>query len=55
MMLLIAFAALTIGCILLWLELNEYGTYPWWNTTGAKPNVFVDPGLLPDGLRAWTA
>ena len=31
-MLVISFIAVLIGCILLYLELSRYGSYPWWNT-----------------------
>ena len=31
MMLLIAFIALTVACIMLWLEGSSYGAWPWWN------------------------
>lgn len=34
MMLILAFIALVIGCLLLYLELNRNGSYPWWNTGG---------------------
>ena len=32
MMLIIAFFALVTACVLLLLELSDYGPYPWWNT-----------------------
>ncbi len=34
MLLLLAFVALTIGWVVLWLELTEYGEAPWWRTDG---------------------
>lgn len=34
-MLILAFLALTTGSILLYMELNMYGSYPWWGTPGA--------------------
>ncbi len=34
MLLLLAFVALTVGCVVLWLELSEYGEAPWWKTDG---------------------
>jgi hypothetical protein len=36
-MLIISFAAICIACTLLWLELQEYGPYPWWKTDGVSP------------------
>jgi hypothetical protein len=33
-MLILAFLALTTGSILLYMELSQYGTFPYWNTTG---------------------
>ena len=29
-MLIISFVAILIACILLWVELSRYGSYPWW-------------------------
>lgn len=29
-MLILSFVAVTIGCILLWLELGQYGSWPQW-------------------------
>ena len=29
-LLVISFVSVLIGCILLWLELSTYGSYPWW-------------------------
>ena len=31
-MLMISFVAVLIACVLLFLELSEYGSYPWWKT-----------------------
>ncbi len=30
-MLILSFLALTIGSILLYMELSKYGSYPWWS------------------------
>ncbi len=30
MMLIISFAAIVTACVLLWLRLQPYGDYPWW-------------------------
>jgi hypothetical protein len=35
MMLILSFFALVIGSVLLYLELTQYGDYPWWVTSGA--------------------
>ena len=32
----LAFFALVTGCTLLYLELQEYGKYPWWDTRGVR-------------------
>lgn len=32
-MLILAFCALFIGTILLWLEGSSYGNWPWWDTS----------------------
>jgi hypothetical protein len=29
-MLIISLISILIGCLLLWLELSRYGSYPWW-------------------------
>lgn len=34
MMLIIAFLALSIACLLLYLELRRWGSFPWWRTVG---------------------
>ena len=39
MMLVISFFCLVTACVLLFQELNRWGSYPWWNTDGGKPNV----------------
>ena len=35
-MLIIAFMALVVGCALLAVELNRFGSYPQWSTTGGS-------------------
>ncbi|MCH2131627.1 MAG: hypothetical protein MK179_21010 [Pirellulaceae bacterium] len=32
-MLMISFVAVLIACLLLFLELSTYGSYPWWKAT----------------------
>ena len=34
MMLILAFIGICVACVLLLLELQEYGTFPWWKTSG---------------------
>ena len=34
MMLILAFISVTVACVLLWMELQEYGSFPWWKTSG---------------------
>jgi len=31
-MLMISLAAISVACLLLWMELGTYGDYPWWKT-----------------------
>ena len=37
MMLILSFVAVCIACVLLWLELQAYAPYPWWETKQAAP------------------
>lgn len=52
MLLLLAFVALTVGCVVLWLELAEYGEAPWWKTDGV-PAVTSQrvPLVIPTAAR----
>ena len=36
-MLFISFCAIVLACMLLWMELQMWGDYPWWKTTEAIP------------------
>lgn len=36
-MLFISFCAIVLACILLWMELQLWGDYPWWKTSDAIP------------------
>ncbi|MEX0819718.1 MAG: hypothetical protein WD070_08985, partial [Pirellulaceae bacterium] len=36
-MLFIAFCAIVLACLLLWMELQMWGDYPWWKTSEAIP------------------
>ena len=40
MMLIISFFAILTSCILLYMELQQYGAYPWWNTSGSQPSSY---------------
>jgi len=49
-MLIISFLCIVTACVLLYLELRQWGSYPWWNTSGAKPTMqarYSAPGDLP--------
>jgi hypothetical protein len=35
-MLILAFLAIVTACILLYMELTQFGNYPWWNTSGVS-------------------
>ena len=35
-MLILAFLAIVTSCILLYMELTQFGNYPWWNTSGVS-------------------
>lgn len=59
-MLIIAFCAITLACLLLYLELRRWGSFPWWKAeTGGgaatsylyEPDApaFPDPCRKPDG------
>jgi hypothetical protein len=47
MMLVLAFCAIVVACVLLWLELKTYGDYPWWETKGVAP---ATTWLTPSGI-----
>ena len=36
-MLALSLVFVTIGCAVLWLELQQWGDYPWWKTTESIP------------------
>jgi hypothetical protein len=40
MMLLIAFLAITTACLLLYLELRRWGSFPWWKTQGVMTTSY---------------
>ena len=58
MLLLLAFVAITVGCVVLWLELAEYGEAPWWKTDGvpAVTSQLAPPATprLASGLEGMT-
>ena len=58
MMLILSFLAICVACVLLFLELQEYGTFPtWWKTTGFAPPAAVSSVIapVPEGWSASAA
>jgi hypothetical protein len=48
MMLVIAFLAITTACLLLYLELRRWGSYPWWQTRGVMTTSYhIEQPELP--------
>jgi hypothetical protein len=48
MMLIIAFIAICVACVLLWFELQDYAPYPWWKTEGVTP---ATSQVVPEAYR----
>jgi len=51
MMLILSFVAICIASTLLYMELNRFGNYPWWNTRDATPattSYLIDAHEAPD-------
>ncbi len=51
-MLIVSFCAIITACLLLYLELKQWGSFPWWKpTTGGTAAAYVSPaettGYLP--------
>ena len=44
MMLILAFLAICVSILLLYLELNLWGEPPWWNTSGAEVSAVLREG-----------
>jgi hypothetical protein len=38
-MLIVSFVCIVTACVLLWLELQRWGSHPWWNTNEGTPNT----------------
>ncbi len=64
-MLIVAFCAITTACLLLYLELRRWGSFPWWNAeTGASAAAstiyqadglgFPQPQLKPGSPPTWS-
>jgi hypothetical protein len=53
MMLILAFVGICVACVLLWMELQAYGPYPWWKTQGVAPAATSWIGTPSDWLAAW--
>ena len=45
-MLFLSFVAIVLACVLLWLELKQWGDYPWWKTNDAIPKAGGGAALL---------
>ncbi len=48
MMLIVSFLAISIACLLLYLELKRWGSFPWWNTSGANATSYVIDHEFPE-------
>jgi hypothetical protein len=46
-MLVIALIALLTACVLLWLELQSYGSYPWWKPAVGGSPTSQAPSFAP--------
>ena len=51
-MLIVSFISIVIACILLYWEVTLWGSYPWWDTRDARPNLSqssspADPMEIP--------
>ncbi len=61
MMLVLAFFAIVVACVVLWMELKSYGDFPWWETKGIAPaTTWLTPGGIDGGVglephRSWLA
>ncbi len=48
-MLIVAFCAITIACLLLYLELRRWGSFPWWKAESGAATSYIyqteDPPL----------
>jgi hypothetical protein len=40
-MLVIAFCAIALACLLLYLELNRWGSFPWWKPASGAATSFL--------------
>jgi hypothetical protein len=52
MLLILSFIALCVACTLLWMELQDYGPFPWYKTEGVAPATSWLP--MPTG-NGWSA
>jgi hypothetical protein len=64
-MLIVAFCAITVACLLLYMELRRWGSFPWWKAeTGAGATTsyiyqsegpeLPTPCLKPDASQMWS-
>jgi hypothetical protein len=48
-MLIVAFCAISIACLLLYLELKRWGSFPWWKAqTGGSSAAYIYQSELPE-------
>ncbi len=61
-MLIVAFCAISIACLLLYLELRRWGSFPWWTTQSGTATTYIYqtegpelpvPQLKADAPRLW--
>ncbi|UUO06042.1 hypothetical protein M4951_22110 [Blastopirellula sp. J2-11] len=51
MLLILSFIALLIGAILMYLELNQFGTFPQWKVSQASPATAIAlPAAAPSAI-----
>ncbi len=48
MMLVISLFAIIVACIVLWMELKQYGDFPWWDTKGVGPAATSLAPMVPE-------
>lgn len=54
MMLILSFLGICVACVLLWLELQEYGAFPWWKTSNIPIPATSSAGAPAQGVW-WAA
>ena len=51
-MLIISFICIVTACVLLYLELTRWGSYPWWKTSQGTPNTSAHY-YVPGEVNHW--